>query len=175
MPSKKTMELRVKMVSPGKSKYSVGNGLGGHDKGFLIFTNLEDDEFVDVVDFTKDNMDDLSVDLTIGNYSIEGFVIYDNNITIPSQEYCYPEGMMGSITGSEECSEVPEIVLESWVRGGIEVKSFAVSKKHLLERNVVVLNFVDVGIPSSYEDLEVLGTVMADLQALSQVPVIERE
>ncbi len=65
--------------------------------------------------------------------------------------------------------------MDSWVRGGIEVERFEISRKDLLERNTVIVSFVDIGIPGSYADLEKLGEYLGDLKSKSKDPMFEKQ
>ena len=170
MPTTKRMNLEVRIIGPTDSNTALGKGFTDYDKGFLIFTPIGDDELIQVIEIDKQSADDLTVDLTIGNYSVEGFLIYNEPFTIPGQEYCYPDGFMGSVFGDEECQDVPEINMESWVRGGIEVDNFEISEKNLLLKDTIIVSLIDIGVPESYEDIEKVGTVMSNLEGVSHPP-----
>lgn len=165
MASQKTLDLKVRLVTQG-TNFNTGRTLDDSETAFLIFQNLEDDSLVQVAQITPENQYNLTINLTVGNYSIEGFVIHNESFTIPSQQFCYKKGLF---SGSD-CQNVPAIDFDSWVRGGIELETFEVTKYNLLNFDIIKVNFVDYGIPRSYDDLAASSNAMADLKNVSIKP-----
>jgi hypothetical protein len=158
MPSKKTINLTARLLEVGRSKLDPGRVASDNEQGFLIFTNLEDEEIVEVIEFNSDNMEDLTIDLTIGNYSVEGFVMYNKSFTIPEEEICYDKMF------DEDCHTVPELNFDSWAKGGIEIDRFEVTEPYLLKRDDLVIKVTDFGIPKNYDDLKKMSREMSDVK-----------
>lgn len=163
MPSKKTVDLNVKKILPQSNKISAGTSIQDNEQGFLIFTNLEDDEIVEVVELNKDSMNNLTIDLTIGNYSLEGFLMYNKSFVIPEEKFCYKKGLFSG----EDCEVIPQLDFDSWVVGGIEIPRFEVNEAMLLNRDTLVVSILNLGVPSSYGDLEASSEAMSDLKIAS--------
>lgn len=164
MDSKKPFKLHVKKIEANDNRRSNGKSFDTNEYGFLIFSNLEDDSIIEVVEIDKENQYNLTIDLMPGNYSIEGFIIYNKTFIIPEEEICYETGLFSS----EECEVIPEIEFKSWVKGGIEIERFETNFPQLFATNHVYVNFIDMGIPENYDELKILSSVMSDLKGISQ-------
>lgn len=164
MYSKKKFELKTKLISPiNGRKFSTGNSLDNETSAFLILQNLEDSDIVEVVEINSDNQNNLSIELIPGNYSIQGFVIYNDEVHIPAQEFCYSTG----IFSDDECQSIPELNMDSWVRGGLDLERFEISEDKLLQRDIITIPLVDFGIPTSYDELNAMSDYMSDLKGTS--------
>lgn len=163
MNSKKKVELKTKLVNPTQSKFSTGKSFEEKDTGFLILENLEDSEIVEVVEINYENQYNLSVELTTGNYSIKGFVIHNDKVYIPSQEFCYSTGLFSD----DECQTIPELNMDSWVRGGLELERFEIKQNDLLQNGIITISLIDFGIPSSYDELNSMSAYMSDIKSAS--------
>lgn len=157
MPSSKKLKLDVSLLSASASQYAQGGTLGPHDSGFLIFEHLENEDFVQAIELTPENQYDLEIELMPGNYSISGFVIYNQSVNIPSEQICYDGG----------CQTLPSMELESWISGGLELERFEVTTKRLLNSEKLTVNLVKVTTPSSYDSLSATSDSLGRLKELS--------
>ena len=135
----------------------------------------DDPDNIRVVEVNDDNQGDATITLLPGNYSVTGFSMNDRPFTIPEEEICADSGLFGgivmSLMGADECVTLPEIEMDSWVSGGIEIENFEVSLKHLANPqayNTLHVNLVDTGIPQNYDDLQEMSDALADLKLTSQ-------
>ncbi len=163
MSSEKEFDLKVKLLSRTDSKYSLGKALRDHQTGFIIFENKENSDYVQVVEINKENQFNLKIKLIPGNYSVQGFVIYNSSVYIPSKEICYSKGLFSG----KECQTIPEINMDSWIMGGLDLENFEITTKQALFNNKIIVPLVNYGIPESYDDLEDLTNTMGDLKNLS--------
>lgn len=164
MPSQKDVNLRVRLVGEEDSRFSEGRTVRDNERGFIIFENLEDKDIVQVAEINSEvDENDLFVSLLPGNYSVNGFLTYDDEITIEAQQFCYQKGLFSG----QECQEVPEIVLESWLAGGLEYPSFEVTKKELLNAKRLTVNIIEYGIPATYDSLQSSADRMGNLESAS--------
>lgn len=163
MYSKKKFLLNTKLLNPSNSRFSTGNSFEEKDTGFLILENLEDSDIVEVVEINYENQYNLSLELMPGNYSIKGFVIHNDKVFIPSEEICYETGLFSD----KECQSIPELNMDSWVRGGLEVERFEVKLNDLLQSESITISLVDFGIPSSYSELNAMSAYMSDIKSTS--------
>lgn len=159
MSSKKKVETKIKMIQRGDSKFSSGRSLGTNDKAFIIFQHKTSEDMVAVAEITRENQYDIELDLLPGNYTVQGFVIYDKATNIPSEEICYKTGLF-----SEDCQTLPAIELGAWVRGGIELDNFEVPVGPLLGDEVLYINLVDFGVPNTYSALQGMSDTLGDLK-----------
>lgn len=170
MYSKKKLELKTKLIDPvNERRSSTGSSLDKDTSAFLILENLEDKDVVEVVEITSENQDNLSVELMPGNYSITGFVIYNGNIYIPSEESCQEGGFFSD----DICITLPEISMDSWVRGGIDYQGFEIKDDKLLQSDIITIALVDFGIPTSYAELNAMSSYMTDLKGVSFKPCLD--
>lgn len=158
MPSSKTLKVNAVMLRAGESKYAKGKPFDKYDTGFLIFENKDDKEFTRVVEINEANQNDLTIDLTPGNYTIKGFVTYDNAITINEEQMCFDGG----------CQTLPQMDMDAWVSAGVEVENFEITTKELLNREKITVNFIEYGVPTSYGALTSMSETMGNLKELSQ-------
>lgn len=163
MASQKEIDLEVKVISSSGQLFSTGRALNQYESSFLIFTDLNDEENTQVFDITRENQYDLKLKLRPGNYSIEGFIIYNNSLNIPSQQFCYKTGLF---SGSD-CQTIPGMDLDVWISGGIEYVGFEVSATKLLQEEKLVISMLDFGVPRSYDDLSSMSEIMGDLKVSS--------
>ncbi len=167
MPTPKTMNVSVSIKGVGANKYSNGKSFSDNDIGFIIFEYLEGEEFVQVLEINEDNQYNLTIDLMPGNYSVSGFILYNDSFTIPSEEICYKKGLFSG----EDCETLPALNMDAWVRGGIEVEKFEVTIQKLVNPDVydeLYITFVDFGVPRSYSELEENSDGMGDLKKASE-------
>jgi len=149
MYSLKEFDLKIKMVQESDSKYSEGRSLYENETGFLILTNLDDEELTQVVEFNRQTQDDLKVKLVPGNYSIEGFVLYNGGISIASKTMCFKKGMFSG----ESCQEIPGFDAESWMSGSLELKNVKFTFGDIFNNKQVTISILDFPLPSTYDEL----------------------
>ncbi|NCC71318.1 hypothetical protein EOM09_07095, partial [bacterium] len=89
MPSKREISLKINILDINKGKFTEGRILEKEENAFLILENLDDREIVEVVEINYENQNNLSIKLLPGNYSINSFLLYNNNINIPGGEICF--------------------------------------------------------------------------------------
>jgi len=164
MNSEKFFNLNFKLIKLGESIYSTGRALNEDESAFVIFQNLEDSDIVKVMEITPENQYNLSIELTTGNYSVEGFAIHDKPIHIPQEVFCYKTGLFSG----KECQSIPEMNLDSWVMGALELKRFEISLYDVYNANTISVSLIDLGIPSNYGDLEKLSNSLTDLGGASE-------
>ena len=156
MPSSKTLELNVHKKDSGTSKLVIGQGLRRDETGFLILENLEEENFVRVIEVNYENQYDLEIDLMPGNHSITGIIIDNRNRTIPAKsikECAGVETPLGCI-GREINVDLPQINLSTWVSASLERDRFEVKTSDLLQYDELTVNLINLGVPTSYDDLE---------------------
>ena len=173
MPSKKPMEVEVNVINSQASKFSAGREINSNEEGFIILENLDDSDIVEVIEINSENQYDLTVDLMPGNYSMQGFLLYNNPITIPSEEICYQKGLFGG----EECETLPAIDIDSWVRGGIEIEQVEFDIRRVINSNKLVINLIDTGVPVSYDTLSSMSNELNRLGTIStgKEPYLEQD
>lgn len=164
MASKKTLKLNINILDPEDTKFTEGKDLRDSESGFLIFENLNDKDNVEVVEIKDETFDNLEISLMPGKYKITGFLNYADNINIPSTQICYNKGFF---SGSE-CQEIPEMDLEGWVSGGVEIDEFEITTRNLLNADSITVNMVSYIIPSSYDTLTSSSEEMGNLKELSE-------
>lgn len=103
-----------------------------------------------------------------GNYSIKGFVIYNQMINIPEEKITYKTGLFSS-----ETQTIPAINMSSWVKGGIEIDRYEISLNKILSKNIIIVGLIDGGIPSNYNDLNKMSNVLGNLKNESFNPYFE--
>ncbi|MCB9370135.1 hypothetical protein H6501_00900 [Candidatus Woesearchaeota archaeon] len=168
MPSEKNFSVSFKLLEPEETKNGVGSSLRDTDKAFLIIEDKVDEENTRVLEFTKETQKNLSIALLPGNYSIKGFLIDNKNITIPAEEICPGVSGLASLFVDADCQTIPSTTIESWLRGGIELQSFEVSLKDVVNNNHITFYFVNTGLPSSYSSLEAVSNKLGNLEELSK-------
>lgn len=162
MSSSKKINLSVDLI------YSDSFGSGhsipeGNNRGFLIFENLENRDFVKVIEFTREDQYHLEIDLLPGNYSIQGYLITDDKILIPEETKKFKTGLFGK----SKKVKLPEINLDSWIIAGLELKNFEVTVKDLLTKNKLEVHLIDYGVPDSYDTLTKISNTMGNIKDLS--------
>lgn len=160
MSSLKTIELVVGMKeedSLHEGVKSIPEGL----KAFLLFTPKDDEDLTKIVQITSENQNDLTVDLTLGEYDVMGYVFYDEPFEIPKEKKCYDDGLF-----DEDCYTIDAINLNSWIIGGIEA-DINVREKDLLTKDRIVVTFVDLGIPGSIDELEAAANALDNLDEVN--------
>lgn len=175
MPSKKELNLEVKVVE--RSSGSLGGRvLAEHEKGFIIMQNLEDDTMVEVVELNRENQFDQTIDLVPGNYSIEGYLIYENEINIPEDCIKVQKDGLSGLLGGEKCEKVPALNLSSWITGAIQLDRVNIDLENLILKDKFVINFVELGetgyaqtsaLPRKHKDIEEMAEIMDDIKELS--------
>lgn len=153
LPSKKQVKIDFELLSPGLNSNAIGRNLKENENMFLVFKNLEDENLVEVLNVDFKNQFDLTVNLTLGNYSIEGFVLYNKTINIPKEKICVKKDLFG---GCDKHQTLEPINISSWLLGEIKV-DFEVKLNQLLKYDNLNLKINDLGIPKSYSDLEDYG------------------
>lgn len=163
MDSKKTFKLNVKKIDEEASRRSSGRAIKDGEEGFLIVTNLEDEDLVEVVEFNKENQYNLSLSILPGNYSFEAFLIYRKPFTIPREKFCYKKGLFSG----KDCETIPAIDFDSWVNGGLEIARTEVSFAKMMASEEIFVNIIEYGIPSSYDELSAMSETMSNLAQIS--------
>ncbi len=158
MPSSKPLKVNIGKLTVKDSKFAKPIPISRYEEGFVIFENKEEKDFTRLVQVNENNTQDLEIELMPGNYTIKGFLNYNREITIREENSCYEGG----------CTTLPEMKMESWIKGGIEIENFEVTTKDLLNRNEITINFIEYGIPGSYDSLEQISETMGDLKQLSE-------
>ena len=173
MPSSKPLELIIKKKDLGTTKFADGHSLkrDGTETGFLIFENLEEENFVRAIEVNSTNQHYLEIDLMPGNYSITGFVIDNSNTTIPAETIEYDKNAI--IPGGKEEVHLPQINLTAWISASLEIERFEVKTKDLLQNEELIVNLIDFGVPKSYDDLEGSSDVVSNTKGLRNFNSIE--
>jgi len=91
------------------------------------------------------------------SYSVKAFLIHDEQIVIPEDEECISKGdVVSKVTGNdEECFDLPEVKLSSFITGGLEIDKFSFDLKDLKFENLHI-NLIYQTVPRSHEDLYVV-------------------
>ncbi len=173
MPSEKEFKLRFNMIGYNDDKFSNGKSLKDGESGFIIFESLEDSDYIKVIDFDSNTQYDSKISLVPGNYSVLGYVITENSFIIPEEQICYSKGLFSG----DECQVIPEIKMDSWIRAGVDLSSFEVTLKDVVNNDKLIISLIDTGIPSNFDELEESSTIMADLKKSSngKAPYFERK
>lgn len=148
MPSGKDIDLVIKKVSSSANRFSIGSTLNTNEEGYLIFSDVNDQDNIVVLSLDYFNKDDLSGRIRPGFYDIEGFIFDNSNFTIPSERVCFNSGLF-----SEDCETLPEINFSSWITGSINYKNFEISNEKLIQENTLVIPFREILKPNNYDEL----------------------
>lgn len=164
MPSAKTMDLEIGLRDYEDVGNSIiGPGFSTNDQGIIIFKHKEEEDFVRVVKFNAQTLSDQSIDLLPGEYSIEGFLIYeDEDHVIQEDEVCYRKLV------EEECETLPQIELPTWIKGAYELGSFRVSTDDLIRNDILELDMINVGVPGTYDELEAISAKLENIAPKSE-------
>ena len=164
MPSTKELELSLStrlLENVGNSK--ISGGITSKDEGIIIFQHKTQDDFVRTQKFTSSNLNDLSIDLLPGEYSIEAFVIReDPGHFIAEQRECYSSGF------DEECTTLPRFDLEMWLVGGYQLDSFEITQEDLINSQIMSLELLNIGMPSSYDELDKASEELSKIKEVSR-------
>jgi hypothetical protein len=142
IPSGKTLKFKF-----GKLGYDLSytpntqSRLKKEERGIVIFESLEDENLVEFVDVTYDNQDDLSITLVPGLYSVQAFVLVND------EDHKIRAERRGG-------TDLPEINLTAWMRAQYDLPEFEVTKEDLLSADTLLLVANDYGYPSTYSALE---------------------
>ncbi|MDA3854796.1 MAG: hypothetical protein PF569_00955 [Candidatus Woesearchaeota archaeon] len=161
LPSKKKLSIEIKIIGSTESRRSSGRTLTKDETGFIIFSNTDDEDIVEIIEITMENQYDLELELTTGKYDIQGFITYNNQIIIPE------ENMAGAT--------IPQMNLSSWISGGVEVKDFEVIKTELLGMNTITIYIQEIPIPNSLNSLQTSSEVISNLDTISDKPSFSYE
>ncbi len=157
MASEKEFKVDVSLIKIGYNTYGSVSALDEFDEAFVIFESLDTEDYVQVLEITEENQYDLNVKLLPGNYSVSGYLIYANNVTIPEERRSY----------DDKDVTLPMIEMESWVKGGLELEMFEVSLNDVLRKDNLRVKLVDMGVPSNYGELETMSNNLGNLKGMS--------
>ena len=156
MPSSKPLKLKITKKDSGTTKFTEGYALKPDETGFLIFENLEEENFVRAIEVNSINQYNLEIDLMPGNYSVTGIIIDNSNRTIPSKRIkeCAGVDTPFGCAGREIDETLPQI--NAWISASLERDKFEVKTKDLLKEDnkELIVNLINLGVPRSYDDLE---------------------
>lgn len=168
MDSKKPLKLEIIKKKQSGARSSVREIIQETETGFLIFTNLDDENDVSVVEINSTNQFDLELELMPGNFSINGYILdeKENLINVPSSKVCYKKGLFSG----KECVDVPGFTADSWVRSGIDISRFEVKYADLVLSENIIVEFVDFELPKTYDELRSSSEYMGQLEGFSKKP-----
>lgn len=166
MASTKEVDVDISIVD---EIYDVGIDLGEDEVGFIVFEHKQTESLTRVLEINSENQYDLTIDLAPGNYSVEGFILYEGELRIPSEEICYDASPLNPFD-DDECVEIPQINLSSWVRAGIEFDNFYVDENILVTKDEVVIPLRNFGKPTTFEELQESSEVIGRLSESSFAP-----
>lgn len=165
MPSTKELEIDLStrlLENVGNSK--ITGGISPKDEGIIIFQHKTQDDFVRTKKFTSSNMDDITLDLLPGEYSIEIFVIReDPGHYIEEERKCFSSGPF-----SEKCVTIPRFDLETWVVGGYQFDSFVLSQEELIDSNSISIEILNIKMPNTYDELDKSAQELEKVKQISE-------
>ena len=166
MPSTKKLDLEVSLRDPS----DVGNvdtvgSFDENDQGIIIFEHKQEENYVETKKFNYEEVNDLTIELMPGDYSVKAFVIQEDETNkIESKEDCHGGGAFSS----EECVTLPQMNLTSWLRASYEYEGFSVSTQELLDKDTLELKLLDVGVPETYDELEEASQNLKNIEETSE-------
>ena len=163
MPSSKNLLLEVRKKDPSLLVGS-GNTLNVGEIGFVIFENLDEENFVSVIELDASSNEQLSINLMPGRYSVKGFIIDEVGSTIPQERKSFDTGPFSS----DKKVTLPQINLSSWVSAGIEIDELVIDNFDIMTSSRVTVYLVEYGTPKSYDDLEEMSNDMGAMKQISQ-------
>ena len=153
LDSTKKLKLEVNLCK-GVLICSSGRSLDKEEQGFIFFNNLENSELTRAVSIDFENQNKIDVELTTGNYSISAFILDSKNVSIPGKEICVPKSGVSGVLGEEECHQIPDINLSSWVSGNYEISNFEIKKEDLIGNSEIFLKIKGLKAPTTLEEFE---------------------
>ncbi len=173
MPSMKSFNASLVKIDP---QIGVTKKLSSDEEAILILQLKGDPNFVKVVAFNSSKPYSL-VDLLPGNYSVEGYLIYNKEFTVKGDKICYKSSALP--WSKKKCEKVDPITLSNWMEGGIKIKNWELNIHEIKNFDKVEFKLLDFGVPQNFDELsnfldELQSNLLVDAENIQYLPKLGR-